>query len=155
MQIATAMPTEDRFHQHLLHSPYANTVFLTNNVETDSMAADMPGMTPDHAEAAMSDRSTSPLPNSDLCTGYSFGDEGAPNPGVGDNGLDGDEASRVDEPYARLIFRAFMSRERHAMTLQEIYQWFRENTDKAKTENKGWQNSIRHNLSMNAVRIHE
>ena len=55
------------------------------------------------------------------------------------------------EPYARLIHRAFMSCPGRPMTLQEIYQWFRENTDKDKSESKGWQNSIRHNLSMNAV----
>lgn len=60
--------------------------------------------------------------------------------------------SKVDEPYAQLIYRAFMSRPNKSMTLQEIYQWFRENTDKSKSEGKGWQNSIRHNLSMNGVR---
>lgn len=60
--------------------------------------------------------------------------------------------SKMDEPYAQLIYRAFMSRPNKSMTLQEIYQWFRENTDKSKSEGKGWQNSIRHNLSMNGVR---
>lgn len=59
--------------------------------------------------------------------------------------------SKVDEPYAQLIYRAFMSRPNKSMTLQDIYQWFRENTDKSKSEGKGWQNSIRHNLSMNGV----
>lgn len=58
---------------------------------------------------------------------------------------------KSDEPYAQLIYRAFMSRPNKSMTLQEIYQWFRENTDKAKSTGKGWQNSIRHNLSMNGV----
>ncbi|KAI8962558.1 hypothetical protein F5Y11DRAFT_356919 [Daldinia sp. FL1419] len=63
------------------------------------------------------------------------------------------ESEKADGPYAQLIHQAFMSRRTRAMTLQEIYQWFRENTDKEKTDkgNKrnGWQNSIRHNLSMN------
>lgn len=62
-----------------------------------------------------------------------------------------DGTAKQEEPYARLIHQAFMSNSRHAMTLQELYQWFRENTDKAKREGKGWQNSIRHNLSMNGV----
>ncbi|KAL1836803.1 hypothetical protein VTJ49DRAFT_4631 [Mycothermus thermophilus] len=57
--------------------------------------------------------------------------------------------TKTEEPYAKLIHRAFMSTPRRAMTLQEIYQWFRENTDKGKDDTKGWQNSIRHNLSMN------
>ena len=56
-----------------------------------------------------------------------------------------------DEPYAKLIWRAFKSVPTNSMTLQDLYQWFRENTFKAKGEGKGWQNSIRHNLSMNAV----
>ncbi|KAK4239287.1 hypothetical protein C8A03DRAFT_32625 [Achaetomium macrosporum] len=60
-----------------------------------------------------------------------------------------DSSNSKEEPYAKLIYRAFLSTPRRAMTLQEIYQWFRENTDKGKTEGKGWQNSIRHNLSMN------
>jgi hypothetical protein len=57
----------------------------------------------------------------------------------------------ADEPYAKLIHRALMSVPNHSMILQEIYQWFRENTTKGNPENKGWMNSIRHNLSMNAV----
>ncbi|KAM0278468.1 hypothetical protein ACHAQH_005135 [Verticillium albo-atrum] len=62
------------------------------------------------------------------------------------------DASKNGEPYARLIYRAFMSVPGHAMTLQEIYQWFRVNTDKAISPGKeGWKNSIRHNLSMNHV----
>ncbi|KAK3341908.1 hypothetical protein B0T25DRAFT_465421, partial [Lasiosphaeria hispida] len=58
-------------------------------------------------------------------------------------------SNKHEEPYAQLIYKAFMSVPRHAMTLQDMYQWFRENTDKGKSETKGWQNSIRHNLSMN------
>ncbi|KAI0388522.1 hypothetical protein F5Y17DRAFT_463621 [Xylariaceae sp. FL0594] len=63
---------------------------------------------------------------------------------------DGDRAAE-NLPYAQLIWKAFMSRPDHTMTLQEIYQWFRNNTDKTQGEGKGWQNSIRHNLSMNAA----
>ncbi|KAG5979374.1 hypothetical protein E4U55_005242 [Claviceps digitariae] len=64
---------------------------------------------------------------------------------------DPSDGDKIDEPYAKLIYRAFMSRSDHTMTLQEIYKWFRENTSKALTESRGWQNSIRHNLSMNAA----
>ncbi|KAH0597657.1 hypothetical protein MHUMG1_05037 [Metarhizium humberi] len=61
------------------------------------------------------------------------------------------ETEKPDEPYAKLIYKAFMTRPNYSMTLQEIYQWFREHTTKAVTETGGWQNSIRHNLSMNAA----
>ncbi|KAH8596699.1 hypothetical protein B0O99DRAFT_685694 [Bisporella sp. PMI_857] len=57
----------------------------------------------------------------------------------------------ADEPYAKLIYRALMSVPDHSMVLQEIYQWFRENTNKGCSDSKGWMNSIRHNLSMNAA----
>jgi len=61
------------------------------------------------------------------------------------------EDQAIDEPYAKLIYRALMSKPNHSMVLQEIYQWFRENTVKGSSDTKGWMNSIRHNLSMNAV----
>ncbi|KPM45916.1 hypothetical protein AK830_g566, partial [Neonectria ditissima] len=60
-------------------------------------------------------------------------------------------AAKAGEPYAQLICRALRSRPDYSMTLQEIYQWFRDNTDKTEVMGKGWQNSIRHNLSMNAA----
>ena len=64
---------------------------------------------------------------------------------------DGD-GSVTSEPYAQLIYRALMSTPEHKMVLREIYEWFEKYTDKAKTKgSKGWQNSIRHNLSMNGV----
>jgi hypothetical protein len=66
--------------------------------------------------------------------------------------VEGEEPA-ADEPYAKLIYRALMSAPNHSMVLQEIYQWFRENTVKGSSDTKGWMNSIRHNLSMNAVRL--
>ncbi|KAJ5340976.1 transcriptional regulator family: Forkhead [Penicillium brevicompactum] len=54
-------------------------------------------------------------------------------------------------PYSILIYRALKSADGNKLSLQGIYRWFEMNTDKAKDPNhKGWQNSIRHNLSMNA-----
>jgi hypothetical protein len=79
------------------------------------------------------------------------------DPGDGDDefagSLSGSEERVSDEPYAKLIYRALMSVPSHAMALQEIYQWFKDNTDKGNTGTSGWRNSIRHNLSMNAVSI--
>lgn len=59
-----------------------------------------------------------------------------------------------DKPYARLIWEALMQAPGHRMTLREIYAWFQRNTNKARdSSSNGWQNSIRHNLSMNQVCI--
>jgi hypothetical protein len=58
-----------------------------------------------------------------------------------------------DKPYARLIWEALMQAPGHRMMLREIYSWFECNTNKAiESGSNGWQNSIRHNLSMNQVR---
>lgn len=62
-----------------------------------------------------------------------------------------DKECNMDEPYAKLIYRALMAAPNNAMVLKDIYKWFAENTDKASSPSKGWQNSIRHNLSMNGV----
>lgn len=73
----------------------------------------------------------------------------------GNFGLEDDtdaDSGSSEEPYARLIFRALMSVPGHKMALKDIYDWFEKHTNKAKnSDTKGWQNSIRHNLSMNAV----
>lgn len=45
-----------------------------------------------------------------------------------------------------------MSVPSRSMTVQQIYQWFRDNTNKAiNGNNGGWMNSIRYNLTMNEV----
>ncbi|ORY57776.1 uncharacterized protein BCR38DRAFT_489776 [Pseudomassariella vexata] len=147
------IPSDDRYHQQMLASPYGHHSYLANSIDPDSiMSQEAPPMTPDHPESALSPRSGSSPGKNEFNMPYRFDeDEISPPPhqGEGECGSEADDANKVDEPYAQLIYKAFMSRERHAMTLQQIYAWFRENTDKAKAENKGWQNSIRHNLSMN------
>jgi hypothetical protein len=80
-----------------------------------------------------------------------FSQTGTSDPDTRANTPDSPKMKPKGEPYARLILKAFMSRPDRRMTLQEIYQWFKENTDKANGPGKGWQNSIRHNLSMNGV----
>ena len=54
-------------------------------------------------------------------------------------------------PYAQLIHRALSSAPDYSMSLQDLYTWFQQHTQKCKPGEKGWMNSIRHNLSMNAV----
>lgn len=59
-----------------------------------------------------------------------------------------------EQPYAQLIYKALLQADNHTMILKDIYDWFLHYTDKATgSETKGWQNSIRHNLSMNGVSI--
>ncbi|KAF7520735.1 hypothetical protein PCG10_008956 [Penicillium crustosum] len=54
-------------------------------------------------------------------------------------------------PYSVLIYQALKEAPGNKLQLQNIYSWFEANTDKGGDPSaKGWQNSIRHNLSMNA-----
>jgi hypothetical protein len=68
----------------------------------------------------------------------------------------GDEAAiDKEQPYAQLIYKALLHANGHTMILRDIYGWFKQHTDKASAcGTKGWQNSIRHNLSMNGVSTH-
>lgn len=59
-----------------------------------------------------------------------------------------------EQPYAQLIYQALLQADGNTMILKDIYDWFLRYTDKASgSETKGWQNSIRHNLSMNGVSL--
>jgi len=65
----------------------------------------------------------------------------------------GSESAKNEPPYAKLIYKALMDAPEHKLILRDIYAWISNNTDKAKDPAfKGWQNSVRHNLSMNGVR---
>ncbi|EAW11481.1 forkhead domain protein [Aspergillus clavatus NRRL 1] len=64
---------------------------------------------------------------------------------------DSTEDSSLDAPYSHLIYEALMNAPDKKLPLQGVYSWFEKHTTKGKDQNsKGWQNSIRHNLSMNA-----
>lgn len=79
-----------------------------------------------------------------------------PAPDDGTRSESGIEEAPIDkeEPYAQLLNRCLREAPGHTMILRDIYHWFARYTDKSHNkETKGWQNSIRHNLSMNAVCI--
>lgn len=63
-----------------------------------------------------------------------------------------DEEGVYDKPYAQLIYEALLKAPGHRMLLRDIYDWFVQHTNKPRESGtNGWQNSIRHNLSMNKV----
>lgn len=62
------------------------------------------------------------------------------------------ESAKGEPPYAKLIYNALMDAPDRRLVLRDIYTWISDNTEKAKDPAfKGWQNSVRHNLSMNGV----
>ncbi|CZT22227.1 uncharacterized protein RCC_08096 [Ramularia collo-cygni] len=68
---------------------------------------------------------------------------------------DEDEAEPEDSAdpcYAQLLHRCLKEAPGHTMSLRDLYEWVRQHSQKAKDhQNRGWQNSVRHNLSMNAA----
>ena len=62
-------------------------------------------------------------------------------------------ANDVDPCYAQLLYTCLKQADGHMMTLKDLYDWVATHSQKARDpKNRGWQNSVRHNLSMNHVR---
>ncbi|KAK4543348.1 hypothetical protein LTR36_005707 [Oleoguttula mirabilis] len=85
-------------------------------------------------------------------------DEGWDQPEMQQQYLDGsnsdeiNDADAADPCYAQLLYRCLKEAPDHILSLRELYDWVREHSQKAKDpKNRGWQNSVRHNLSMNAA----
>ena len=58
------------------------------------------------------------------------------------------------DSYAEWLFECLKEAKDHTRPLKEIYEWVEKNTSKVRhPTTKGWMNSVRHNLSMNAVSI--
>ena len=106
-------------------------------------------MSPSSASVSMGAGTPSPHTGTEAAAYTNFS---STFPSNGMTTLDLEEEDLSNEPYAKLIFRALMSAPGQRMILREIYDWFEVNTDKAgDPKSRGWQNSIRHNLSMNGV----
>jgi len=66
--------------------------------------------------------------------------------------LDIDHRGKYSGCYSQLILQCLLEAPGHEMKLQDMYRWFQKFTVKGYNKHRsGWQNSIRHNLSMNKV----
>lgn len=78
----------------------------------------------------------------------------APVPQVTQSASGNDSSQVVDDQkppysYAQLIVQAISSAQDRQLTLNEIYSYITKNYPFYRTADRGWQNSIRHNLSLN------
>ncbi|KAI5359588.1 putative Fork head domain, winged helix-like DNA-binding domain superfamily [Septoria linicola] len=65
---------------------------------------------------------------------------------------DEDGVDSTDPCYAQLLYKCLREAPHHTLSLRELYDWVSQHSQKAKDPgNRGWQNSVRHNLSMNAA----
>ncbi|CAK3748725.1 Fork-head transcriptional regulator 2 [Lecanosticta acicola] len=61
-------------------------------------------------------------------------------------------ADPADPCYAQLLYQCLKEAPDYTLSLRELYEWIAQHSQKAKDpKNRGWQNSVRHNLSMNAA----
>lgn len=67
---------------------------------------------------------------------------------------DRDTTDSSDPCYAQLLYQCLKQAPDNTLSLRELYDWVSQHSQKGKDpKNRGWQNSVRHNLSMNAVSI--
>ncbi|KAJ5174919.1 uncharacterized protein N7482_000796 [Penicillium canariense] len=143
MDWQTAPATASFVHQEHFHPPPSHGNISERSMHPMRATPPSPPISissdhsPSRSHNSMSPAATMPVRDS-TSPGISLGDTSDQEPNSG-------------PPYSRLIWEALMSTEEKMLPLQGIYQWFGRNTTKGRNEtSKGWQNSIRHNLSMNA-----
>ncbi|KAJ1335866.1 forkhead transcription factor HCM1 [Microdochium nivale] len=64
-----------------------------------------------------------------------------------------DDGSKPNHSYAQLIGMAILRAPQRRLTLAQIYKWISDSYTFYKADDAGWQNSIRHNLSLNKAFI--
>ncbi|KAJ6131441.1 hypothetical protein N7523_001901 [Penicillium sp. IBT 18751x] len=113
--------------------------------EGDSLALRSTPPSPPVSISSPQSSSTTSINNMGPNASNTVADSNSPRASLGDQS----EGDHNAEPYSKLIYRALKEADGHKLSLQQIYDWFMKNTSKGRDNSKGWQNSIRHNLSMN------
>ncbi|KAJ5684406.1 uncharacterized protein N7477_000751 [Penicillium maclennaniae] len=125
-------------------SCYRHPVQLETS-ERDSLALRSTPPSPPVSISSQQSSSTMSMNSMGPTASSTVADSNSPRASLGDQS----EGDHNAEPYSKLIYRALKEADGHKLSLQQIYDWFMKNTSKGRDNSKGWQNSIRHNLSMN------
>lgn len=133
---------------HLLPHGYTNMPLMYN-----ASLSVIPPSSPYSNVSVCDDGSfNSPYLSSPECSGSIFPDRPPRSSPTDDYDVGEEDEATGGKPYARLIYEALLQAPGHRMMLRDIYEWFELYTTKPRESGtNGWQNSIRHNLSMNKV----
>ncbi|CRG90213.1 hypothetical protein PISL3812_07256 [Talaromyces islandicus] len=143
------------FQQPSLSNEYEGYTSIQSDMDYPHISPQVQHVHCPHGSLTESERSTMNIPSTSGNTPSSRVDDTTPLTSVTTHTARTQETSVAqaendEKPYAYLIYRALLSANKHRLTLQEIYGWFKENTTKANgSSGTSWKSSIRYNLSMN------
>jgi hypothetical protein len=107
-----------------------------------------------HVDAGLSPMLDDASPHPSTCMDNDLAQQQIPVGWPTGNDEDIDGLDPADPCYAQLLWRCLKEAPDHTMSLRELYDWVKDHSQKANDpKSRGWQNSVRHNLSMNAVSV--
>lgn len=132
---------------HGLPNDVSHEHYYSNPVGLPSSGSFAPTMIPQHQDPAF--HTSHHVEQRQPTAGLLDYDNMIPEEDDMDENVNGDVA---DPCYAQLLYRCLLEAQDHTMSLKDIYNWVFRHSQKARdSTSTGWQNSVRHNLSMNAV----
>lgn len=136
-------PDDLNLHLNSLHSSHSKLTAVP--------ASPTPGLSdmPESSYGPQSTRNSSPSPSA------VSDEEDASSPNAVKPIVAPNECGQLGGVWAQLLFQCLLDAPNHEMTLREIYDWMKTFTSRCGGKNSsGWENSVRHNLSMNPVSHH-
>jgi hypothetical protein len=144
------MPEPNMFNSFASHQPYDKENYYDHNM--------FPGLTaltygePDYGYKGPMKRpmvDAAPLRDRSSKKQKTMQDEPFELPDPKDMPSVSDDGTKPQHSYAELIGMAILRAPNRRLTLAQIYKWISDNFSFYKSTESGWQNSIRHNLSLN------